>query len=201
MKEHPILFSGPMVRAILSERKSQTRRVMPNQPIVAYRMGRVEQFCSTGYPQDSRGYSREQLATFCPYGEVGSHLWVRETFWPRPFRTPRDMREGADTWPRVIYDADKPDAEELRGWGWKRKPSIFMPRKSSRITLEITTIRVERLLDISESDARAEGVTKEPLGARMNFMAGWDSINGKRKGCKWSDNPWVWVIEFKRVEP
>src|ERR1044071_4394433 len=135
-KERPILFSGPMVAAILSGAKTQTRRVMRNQPIVAYRMGRVEQFCSTGYPLDSRGYTREQLAAFCPYGKPGDRLWVRETF-----MNTRPSRKEIDN---VIYRAAFGVSKPLDPWS----SSIHMPRWASRITLEITNVRVERLQEI-----------------------------------------------------
>ena len=198
MKERPILFSGPMVRAILEGRKTQTRRVLNPQPTAWESNDAFLTWAKN--PNGDSPMTLSHFAGLSPYGQAGDQLWVRETFWPRPFRTPRDMREGADTWPAVFYDADKPDADCLQGWGWKRKPSIFLPRALSRIGLEITNVRVERLRDISEQDARSEGMLTTGVGARASFMVGWDSINGKRKGCTWSDNPWVWVIEFKRVE-
>lgn len=201
-----------MVRAILEGRKTQTRRVV-RIPLhgdsdtswvksihqdgggnwIAWSTAApdVAEFTKKAYP-NGEGFR-------CPYGKAGDRLWVRETFWPRPYRTPRDMREGADTWPKVFYEADNPDADELRGWGWKRKPSIFMPREFSRITLGVTGVRVEQLREISEQDARKEGMLTTGIGARAAFMVGWDAINGKRKGCTWSDNPWVWVVEFKMV--
>lgn len=227
--EKPILMSGSMVRAILEGRKTQTRRVVrfpkhANDPDTSWVRSvhldgggnwiawstdapSTAAFTKKAYP-NGEGFR-------CPYGKSSNRLWVRETFWPRPFRTPREMREGADTWPRVFYDADRIDAEELRGWGWKRKPSILMPRALSRINLEIVNVRVERLQEISEADAKAEGVGDvmvfDPDGSsglshRFEFPRGWDAINGKRKGCTWSDNPWVWVVEFsmtlnEEVEP
>lgn len=212
-KERPILFSGPMVRAILEDRKTQTQRVVKPQPTVALYQGTVPTFCSTGFPLDSRGYSREQLTRFCPYGKPGDRLWVRENFWERPYRTPKMMREGADTWPKVIYDADE-DAgtrEQWKEWEWKRKPSIFMFRHLSRITLAITNIRVERLQEISGKDAVAEGVGNRLMQeqfadsiiaqevAAKEFAQGWNKINGKRKGCDWNSNPWVWIVEFKKL--
>lgn len=206
MKERPILFSGSMVRAILGGRKTQTRRVVKVPPWLV----KMSPSLLCAFPDKALGItpclqvpcadnSVQRLRNPWMFPEPEpSRLWVRETFWPRPFRTPRDMREGADTWPRVFYDADAPDAEELRGWGWKRKPTIFMPRDLSRIVLQITNVRAERLCEISEQDARKEGMLTTGIGARASFMIGWDTINGKRKGCTWSDNPWVWVIEFQR---
>ncbi len=127
----------------------------------------------------------------CPYGQPGGRLWVRETFYPeRSHRGPVSYRA---TWPR---DDDPPDG------GWK--PSIFMPRWASRITLEIVSVRVEQVQDISEDDARAEGVDDgtgqtRPLHPYW-FRALWDSINSKR-GYGWEKNPWVWVVAFRRVIP
>lgn len=193
-----------MVRAILQGRKTQTRRIVKGLPVSIK--------CANAIPESDYQYrftdfNGTTIDLRCPYGrppiplESADRLWVRETFWPRPFRTPHDMREGADTWPRVFYDADKLDADELRGWGWKRKPAIFMPRNASRVNLEIRAIRVEQLRDISETDARAEGMTALTLpmktAYRAAFMVAWDSINGKR--APWSSNPWVWVIEFKKL--
>jgi len=182
MKERPILFSGAMVRAILEDRKTQTRRIV----------------------KDVDGKNR--------YGVPGDRLWVRETFG-------YEVRSvGGTPHQQIVYRASKPDAVYCYGSQGqeikiKWKPSIFMPRLSSRITLEITNIRIERLNDISEEDAIAEGY--EPGGwspsyndpgnvgcveywpAKDEFICLWESINGKDS---WIQNPWVWVIEFERVE-
>lgn len=164
MKERPILFSAPMVQAILAGSKTQTRRVVK----------------SPG------------MESPCPYGEIGDFLWVRETW---------GVRDGM-----IVYRANDEDMPLDKGEKWK--PSIHMWRNASRITLEITNVRIERLQEISESDARAEGVSKYegecPLrNKRLNkyqlqFAALWDSINAKR-GLGWDVNPFVWVIEFKRI--
>jgi hypothetical protein len=129
------------------------------------------------------------------------------------------MREGADTWPPFIYDADYPagipweERDNLKTWGWKRRPSIHLPRKGSRILLEITAVRVERLHEISEADARAEGViegagdfagcfsvpgTQAMSGttAKECYARLWDEING---AGSWAANPFCWVIEFRRL--
>jgi hypothetical protein len=203
MSERPILFGGPMVRAILEGRKTQTRRVITPQPTRdPYPCHYVRSGWALSDPWE-HGVACTCKEIKFPYASARSNgvdcLWVRETFWPRPFRTPRDMREGADTWPQVFYDADSVNAEELKGWGWKRKPAIFLPRSVSRLILEILEVRAERLRDISEADAKAEGMVSHALGRRAVFMQGWDTINGKRKGCTWADNPWVWVIEFKKL--
>lgn len=205
--EKPIIFSGPMVKAILEGRKTQTRRVMRAQPIVALHMGRVEQFCSTGYPQDSRGYTRQQLAQFCPYGKVGDRLWVRETF-----MNTRPSKKQAS---HLIYRASFGDGKTIDAWS----SPIHMPRWASRITLEIVNVRVERLQEISGQDCVAEGIMlrrwaqedrgegqpffdkgikADGLELKLTFHNGWDALNAKR-GYDWASSPWVWVIEFKLI--
>lgn len=206
MTERPILFSTPMVRAILDGRKTQTRRVVkfPCTP---------KKYSESDWMIDGEPIGRS------PYGKPGDRLWVRESGWERPERTPRMMREGADTWPRFAYDADgwsDEDLADFKRWGFKRRPSIHMPRWASRITLEITGIPVERLQDISEADAIAEGLYQETMpgtaAALWRYASGsdwyshpvqcyralWEYINGPGS---WDVNPWVWVIEFKRVKP
>jgi hypothetical protein len=211
VKERPILFSGPMVRAILEERKTQTRRVLSPQPVLerstsdgkTYWLFRSETHKDrSAWPENGKPYW-----THCPYGEIGSRLWVRETFWERPYRTPKMMREGADTWPKIVYDADENEGtrEQYREWEWDRKPSIFMFRHLSRIALEIVRVRVERLQEISISEVLSEGfefISGQPAGLTLSqFSGGWDRINGKRKAgiYAWAKNPWVWVIEFKKL--
>ena len=125
------------------------------------------------------------------------------------------MRNGADTWPRPIgpqeqrvdYAADDIDRAGMRQWGWELRPSIFMPRWASRITLEITEVRVQRVQEIGDEDAQAEGCAMgydgpysfhQGFNFRGGFMALWDSINAKR-GFGWDANPWVWAISFKKV--
>lgn len=192
MKERPILFSAPMVRAILSGRKCQTRRVVKGNALKW-----LDHFGFTpGFVANPENHQ-------CPYGQPGDRLWVRENGWERPYRTANMMREGADTWEPYYFDADgygNADAEQFKELGFKRRPSIHMPRWASRITLEITGVRVERLQDISEADATAEGVVvpgfpgaESAIGA---FHELWASIHGP---YAWELNPWVWVIEFRRV--
>lgn len=132
---------------------------------------------------------------------------MRENGWERPERTAKMMREGADTWPRFAYAADgwsEQDRADFKAWGFKRRPSIHMPRWASRIDLEIVERRVERLQDISDNDCLAEGVTPDmdirwqsgddtPRGMYGEL---WESINGPGS---WEANPWVWVISFKRI--
>lgn len=214
MNEHPILFSGEMVRAIRDGRKTQTRRVIKPQPkdavemTVAYPDGdgnfifwsddypALDEFTLKAYPKgNGRGFK-------CPYGKPGDRLWVRETF-------SHDASDKGNQ-KRVSYKADGSgirtsvrdfDTGERYELPWR--PSIHMPRWASRLTLEVIVVRVERLNDISEEDARAEGVQPNQLTTiqpyRAAFCGLWDSINEKR-GYGWLDNPWVWVVEFKVKE-
>lgn len=222
VKEKPILFSGPMIRAILEGQKTQTRRIIDKCTADAIRFFGCEdcgefdaviEFSSEGhsgegwyigcgeYPEEGSYFTK------CPYGQPGDHLWVRETGMKPPFITTKMLRDGADTWPKYIYLEDETcfDIEQWKEWGWKVTPSIHMPRWASRVTLEITNIRVERVQDISIKDSVAEGVPCQELGitddelCRAQFADIWDSLNKKRDGCGWDKNPWVWVIEFKRI--
>ena len=215
MKERPILFSGPMVRAILDGRKTQTRRIMKPQPTY------------DGFWWSHKGYScggekqfRDGLPLFvgCPYGVVGDRLWVRETCcsdgWSVHYLADNDHREFGET----RYD-DVIKLHHYSGGFSRQVPSIHMPRWASRITLEITGVRVERLNEISESDAIAEGIESkpQPYGKELDwkyygwleklnqwstcpirsYESLWNSINGPES---WAANPFVWVIEFKRIE-
>ena len=209
-KERPIIFSTPMVQAILDGRKTQTRRVIKPQPtedvgefLCQLWPCRRKQYEYMGDPENGHEVSLK------PYAFIGDRLWVRETYWVQPENvTERDLINGADTWPDWIYQADEPNEYELKEWGWKKKPSIFMPRKLARIWLEITNIRVERLQDISFDDCYAEGVETYVMSAAhinvhmspfQRFTALWDSINGKKH--PWGSNPWVWVIDFEKECP
>lgn len=202
MKQTPILFSTLMVQAILEGRKTQTRRVVKSQPIVGLEKVTEDVF----FDQHTSGIKPKVFK--CPYGQVGDVLWVRET-WQTSFN------ENKGKW-YPIYRAD--------GGVWfdddgplKWKPSIHMQKKYARIWLRIKNVRVERLQDISEEDAIAEGVdnwtwknmatpqnwmdytdpTSPPLcSAYDSFCSLWDSINGEES---WNSNPWVWVIEFERI--
>jgi len=190
VKERPILFSGPMVRAIIQGRKTQTRRVAKEITILQHVL------CQEDWP------SR------CPHGLPGDRLWVRETF-------AIGKRDGD-----VIYAADPKwlvngvpvpppcNAGKRHQNCWT--PSIFMPRFACRIMLEITGVRVERIQDIDNADICSEGAGEGQFGfhcsvpatreneLRGSFAALWDSINVER-GYGWDANPWVWVIEFKRI--
>lgn len=213
MKERPILFSASMVRAILDGRKAQTRRVVKPQPGKVTPAGRPLFF--------QHGGTGRRIIPNCPYGQPGDRLWVKETFWAYGrWETRFSKKKGRDEWHFIDmtrecdrsyqYAADNPDVPAAHdrsgvnpGW-WKRSP-LFMPRHVSRIMLEITDVRVERLNDISEQDALEEGITYndipnnglDPMRARTWFRGLWESING---GGSWDKNPWVWVIELKRVD-
>lgn len=190
MKERPIIFSGSMVRAILDGAKTQTRRVIKPQPNVFCKhlesKQTAEGFCF--------GDMVDNYMARCPYGIPGDRLWVRETW-----QNVADMNicHPADGY--VVYRATDPDWETMDGWRWR--PSIFMPRSASRILLEITDIRVERVQDISWQNCVKEGYLGDMpmVDGKPWFRKLWNSINAKR-GYSWESNPWVWAIEFKRVE-
>ena len=213
-KERPILLNDEMVRAILDGRKTQTRRVAKNVHLDS--RYRAKWKAVRKHTEVSIDTPAAMLGEVCPYGQPGDRLWVREAWqgplvpWnrapelfedSRPFECPEycEYRADGGTAP-VFMNADD---EERQGW----RPSIHMPRWASRITLEITDVRVERLQDISEEDAKAEGVMGEKEAAaadlqwydkpRRAFRFLWQSINGPDS---WGANPWVWVIEFKRID-
>lgn len=186
-REKPILFSAPMVSAILDGRKTQTRRIIKDTGLYAIE----ERF----HGKETSERERRNLATQCKYGQPGDWLWVKETHQAHPiygspvYRADYLLQNGR-------YGPNPVDAE---CWPWK--PSIFMPRRLSRITLEITDVRVERLQDISEEDAIAEGIEGSgdcgSIGfGRWAYRKLWESINGKGS---WDANPWVWAITFKRI--
>lgn len=200
MKEHPILFSSSMVCALLDGRKTQTRRVMSPQPSLVDRAG-----CWYGRNPASLQNRPSK------YGVKGDRLWVREQFsGPHSWATIPPAGWGWDKSDVPIWywaDGNPPEGD------WTRpKPSIHMPRRYSRITLEITDVRVQRLQVLTEDDAIAEGVERingiyrhhtradlghvSPIGS---FQTLWDSINAKR--APWATNPWVWALTFRRVMP
>jgi len=212
MKERPINLKAEEVNNILEGRKTQTRRVMRPQPT---KMELEDGIAFCAFPKWFRtggvfkSFS-DALKDICPYGQVGDRLWVRETW-----RTssaydhlpPLKIQEDASLW----FEADKSSKKYLGDHPGKARSSIHMPRWASRIELEITGMRVERLQEISEEDARAEGIVwKRKRGdeidprterfAKPVFAATWDLINARRD-CGWCSNPFVWVIEFKAVQP
>lgn len=185
MNQHPIIFSTPMVRGILDGRKTQTRRIIKPQP---YKNGDTWHYNkkSFGNSPPNEVCNSPIPGLKCPYGQPGDLLWVRETWAPA-------MGE-------ICFKADYSDKvlSEKRNKGlWK--PSIHMPKAAARLWLKITDVRVERLHDISEKDAIAEGCTrtrKEDYSAEWDFADLWESIYG---GESWEANPWVWVIVFDRI--
>jgi hypothetical protein len=212
IKERPILFSAEMVRAVLAGRKTQTRRVIKNRPL-------IEADFSDDFIKNPDNY----VAGDCPCGVPGDRLWVRETHAINP-KLPASMQTAGTALDRhVRYRAD--GGEPWNSW----RPSIYMPRWASRILLEVTDVRVERVQEISEADAVAEGVAEwsdamlssergldrwcrravanamregrdrpGSAGMRDAFSLLWDSVS--KPGQQWSDNPWVWAVTFKIVE-
>lgn len=194
MTERPILFNADMVRAILEGRKTQTRRVL--KPGIRFAG------CVAKWQVSSSGGMDLHIS-----GTPCDRFWVRET-WGLHSTEPADGPEGAE----VYYRATQGDLHSLRYQLWR--PSIFMPRWASRISLKLTQVRVVRLQDISEEDAKAEGIglvladSMPEIGRimidkdrRAAFAHLWDSINGKRPGCSWKDNPWLWAVDFERATP
>lgn len=221
MTERPILFSGEMVRAILAGRKTQTRRLVNPQPprgtVLAMNGTGDRAICFTDpgigphpvcVPPTSR--SRDHRLP-CPYGVPGDRLWVRETWGLRAYGDMTDWctssvagwtREDFQRWGEIDYRADWGENQEGCRW----RPAIHMPRWASRITLEIDGVRVQRLQDLSEVDAQAEGcrgvhgatgqaIPGPPLSAREDFERLWDRLNAER--APWRENPWVWAITFR----
>lgn len=203
MKERPILFKAPMVRAILDGTKTQTRR-MVKFPVID-RNGTGCEVAGCELNSMLRQELEQHAGSFlCPYGQPGDRLWVKETW-----RTFERMHDGLDG---ILYAADdsfipiqnsRQMADEWvechdngkHGANWR--PSIFMRRWMSRITLEITDVRVERLQDISQEDAAKEGVNFVNTGDFITpYATLWESINGEGS---WDANPWLWVIAFKKL--
>lgn len=219
MKERPIIFSAPMVRALLEGRKTQTRRVIKPQPQqldTGKRYWQPRKGNDLVYVDLDNGYAWWEYAIAaqeCPYGAVGDRLWVRET------HTYADINWSYDGGPELVAEVDvdykADDArhsmsvsdeiathvsqwiedKEAMGNGDNWRPSIYMPRWASRITLEITNVRVERAQDISQVDAMQEGTQ-----GKHSYAVLWDTINAKR-GYGWDSNPWVWAITFRMVTP
>ena len=209
MKERPILFNTEMVQAILQGRKTQTRRVIKaNIPEKAKFIGCRESkeegvgfYFSDGTTGNMQGFYPSLFGNlYCPYGQVGDILWVRESF-----------SKKKDT---VVYRANVCSKWDLPdGFSWK--PSIHMPKDVARIFLKIKDVRIERLFDISEIDSQMEGVSFEivnkikeykdylnpkhtfPVYAKLSFISLWEKINGEKS---LELNPWVWVVEFERIE-
>ncbi|HCD1613392.1 TPA: hypothetical protein NBH86_001131 [Serratia marcescens] len=223
MKERPVIFNSEMVRAILDGRKTQTRRAMKVQPessgfglrFITESLNNRDTGKYFWSQSDACGINKTRSKPFpCPFGQVGDRLWVRETW--------ADVNH--DGHPAIAYRADgglraigEDDGEEedpnlekywfaqwyadlISGAEGSWRPSIHMPRWASRIALEITAVRVERLNDISDGDAIREGCSAADMKSgdcvADVFARLWSSIYGEES---WGDNPWVWVIEFRRV--
>jgi len=199
IKERPILFSGPMVKAILEGRKTQTRRVVKPQPVnQKSAFGNLGELWHYYDKQESftTGMFKHWMPERCPYGQPGDRLWLREALYTDS--------EGA------YYKADDMSIDEdllekNSNWignhwrdGNQSIPSIHMPRWASRINLEITNVRVERVQEISEQDAKTEGCIDDFWPASVQFSELWTKINGKK--YLWKSNPWVWVIVFKPAQ-
>ena len=200
MTDRPILFSAPMVRALLAGTKTQTRRAVK---LKAWHTVE-ERDNGQHWPWMYDGERNADYWLPCPYGQPGDRLWVRET-WMDLQGTGVEHRDLAGKLQRYSYAADTPPGsygdETRKDFGLKWRPSIHMARIVSRITLEVTGVRVERLQDISEADAKAEGVSAKHTAdadytAREAYSVLWEQINGPGT---WDANPWVWVVEFKRA--
>jgi len=225
MKERPILFSAPMVRAVLSGTKTQTRRVVKPQPM---QIGLSPDMRKITTPYNGDGEFLAAALT-CPYGKPGDRLWVRETWqyydwtddgepciryaadnataWPET-STEEWGEKMQDVWAALSMNENYAIDMAARDRRWR--PSIHMPRWASRITMEVTGVKVERLQDISEADAMAEGIVSAGDGngfqladtthymgaARDSYASLWQSINGPGS---WDANPWVWCVSFLRV--
>lgn len=225
MRERPILFSAPMVKAILEDRKTQTRRALNDRDLAwfnaAAALGECGRFLE-GQPITPG--DRKYHSMLCRYGEPGDRLWVRESFATLAPGSYEEEPPREASGQEVRYAANREDAALAKCNDQRWRPSIHMPRWASRILLEIESIRVERLQEISQEDAISEGSLsirsdewdrmffprwkaefeaarsagmKPPLGPspRETFQALWNSIN-----ASWDDNPWVWVVSFRRIE-
>ncbi|HBS6049020.1 hypothetical protein [Klebsiella pneumoniae] len=214
MIERGMIFNGEMVRAILDGRKTQTRRIMAPQPADDIERSAFPNPDAIGWKSSLKHKYGSTTAHFCPFGAIGDRIWVRETF--RVHSRATDVAtlvykaSERNSWTEQTHRVpvavcNKPATPE------KWTPSLHMPRWASRILLEITDVRVERLNSISQEDAQAEGLELtgwrptysdpdsggEIMTPYDNFAELWSSIYGDES---WQANPWVWVIEFKRVE-
>lgn len=222
MRERPILFSGEMVRAILAGKKTQTRRLVNPQPVRTLpntkAVGRLDLHRPSGWKWRDRVFAvewsdfAESIKRYCPYGVAGDRLWVRECW------RPEELTDGTDG---IGFRADNSfapianTAEAAERWvaaakndhSIRWRPSIHMPRWASRINLDVTGVRLERLQDITTEDIAAEGmpidysVVELPYvlehEQREAFRELWDGLNAKR--CSWESNPFVWAVSFRRV--
>ncbi len=210
MAEKPILFSAPMVRALLAGTKSQTRRPLKPQPAPNHPHDGGTKWVLKDVlhvPVGSVGHLsvREKQGLRCPYGQPGDRLWVRESF--RGCRAYEVRGYAPSEWGNkpIWFEADGRPPGNPEAWAQRAKPSIHMPCWASRITLEITDVRVERLQDISGDDAAAEGWPGPDAANSIRsaypvawYSGLWDQING---AGSWDANPWVWVVQFRVASP
>lgn len=217
MKERPILFSPPMVKALLDGRKTQTRRIVKPAPV--WDEQRKEHLWSCNAVRSMVSVEKELreptgwegfAGSVCPYGTPGDRLWVRESHCIGIPGLPNGMgivpikSEAIKPGMKVVYKQGSNYGDDPPPW----RPSIHMPRWASRITLEITEVRIQRLQEISEEDAKAEGCRvptviypdspREAYSYVENYKILWESING---AGSWAANPWVWCVSFKKVQP
>lgn len=208
-KERPIIMGAEEVRGILAGRKTVTRRALNPQPVVSkidggWNISGIPHFM--GYPET---HIQRDGRFKCPYGLPGQMMWVREKWGYEVGQIwcPGPIPKGASEDVRIVYAADEEGFDEDPAQ-WCSP--LFLPRWASRLTLGIVSIRVERLQEITEGDAIAEGWPKASgdfdspspgNGGPFDwYRTLWDSLSGKKPGCAWSDNPFVWRIEFRRVE-
>jgi len=201
----PIIFNSESIRAILDGRKTMTRRVVKHR--IGFDIAKFQD--GTRWPIGWQDYDciHEDNYMKCPYSDTDQLLWVRETWAIRGCGGKVPLKYWTE-WPvdRVQYIAtDKAPATDKKGcpYWWNKRSSIFMPKWASRVTLEITHIRVERVQEITAEDCISEGLSSSLRGQdavnhlKARFKMLWSFINGKKPGCSWEDNPWVWVVEFK----
>lgn len=216
MKERPILFSTDMIKAILDGKKTMTRRIVKPQPYQQGWAGTIPlyQFGEYTHGHKLHGqFKQDEIFEVCPYGLPDDRLWVRETWAAMALYDklpPINIPEGTPIWYKDS-DVDMPSGcgDDMGKW----RPSIFIPRWASRITLEITEVRVERLQEIQPYDAEKEGFALAGLkqccsacdtkdhsyyGGHIHFAEYWQKLNAKR-GYSWESNPWVWVVSFKKL--
>jgi len=229
MVERPIILNADMVRAVLNGSKTQTRRIIQSpaknmqvtvQKVIDYREPGDKWYGEHVFSMRNQSgtwcdYTKEQFLAKCPFGAVGDRLWVRETFAtlePGSYEPVKPCDGYAQVVRYAASDRLANSDRDVRGFNWR--PSIHMPRWASRITLEITNVGVQRIQSISQNDAAREGLVKLPASGRYCINEGdqyfggashdargvfswlWSSIYGEES---WQANPWVWVIEFKRV--
>lgn len=208
MRERPIVFGPESVRAILAGSKSQTRRVIKPQPVVNESELNICHPERAHIPLSERvneAWQAGYIDADCPYGAPGDRLWVRER-WAHFFKgeTPGACvylaDAGTDRWRQAASEDFA-----LNAWKGMWRSPLLMPRWASRLTLEITEVRVQRVQDLTVADAEAEGIDPTPHAMKpsgidmvLEYRHAWDALNAKR-GFPWSSNPWVWVVEFKRV--